>query len=454
MKEIRSHCIELSSGEQFSGTLSISNSSIELQLYGFDEHPHCNCESPIFLHKQKNEIVSLHANISMGNFRHGGPAEKFVVGEKIESGVAIIGNSKWQSVDRVKRVSFSIPDADKLLEDPQVIERIISKEILDYSDSLVFSIELSILRISLRYDITWYGGGYTRHSIKPRFEIEFRDSQDLTNYLAYVLKVAQYLSYCSGKFMSSADIKISSLSETERHEAIRQNVYSTDFGAFYSWGTVEEASSSRTGFAIGYLSVINEKRKTLFKESLSAWLSQEKNWENAFRSIMPSLRQTGILSGDRLMAAFRWFEQIPTTRSKQTLTDKEIARILCSARSVISELGLSENRLEGVLKTIKNESNSERISRLVNEVATVFGSSVFPIEVVKHLEAAMGFRNRCAHGHFEPADDDEFKQFHLATAAMEALCFLLVAKQLPLPTNVNETFRHAPFVYNYRIAAA
>jgi hypothetical protein len=213
-------------------------------------------------------------------------------------------------------------------------------------------------------------------------------------------------------------------------------------------------SSSTSGFAFSYLSVRNEKQKTLFKETLSVWLSQEKDWENAFRSIMPSLRQIGKLSGDRLMAAFRWFEQIPSAKAIQTLDVGSITRIVNSVKPVILELGLSENRVKQALMPLRTENNSGRIVRLVNEVATVFGSSVFPPEVVKHLEAAINFRNRCAHGHFHPVDDNEFKQFHLATAAMEALCFLLIAKQLPLPANVNETFRLAPFVHDYRIAAA
>jgi hypothetical protein len=230
--------------------------------------------------------------------------------------------------------------------------------------------------------------------------------------------------------------------------------YPTDFSVFYNWGTVDEVSSSKTGFAIGYLSVTNEKRKTLFKESLSTWLSQEKNWENAFRSIMPSLRHNNIFSGDRLMAVFRWFEQIPTAKAIQTLDEKDITRILNSVKPVAAGLGLSENRIKQALMPLRTENNSGRIDRLVNEIATSFGSSVLPIQATKHLEAAFYFRNRCAHGHFDPADDNEFKQFYLATAAMEALCFLLVAKQLPFPANVSETFKHAPFVYNYRIAAA
>jgi hypothetical protein len=282
MKEIHSHCIDLSSGKQFSGTLSVSETSIQLQLYGFDVHPHCNCDEPIFLHTQKNEIVSLYANTSLGTFHQGSQSHRSVAGESIVSEVAVIGNDRWQKEDRVKRVSFALPDADKLLADHQVIKKINSKEIPDYSDTLVFKIELSLLTISLRYDVTSYGGGYTRHSITPRFEIEFCEGKELTRYLEFVHKVTQFQSYCAGKFLSPCDIKISALSVLEQEEAFNRHEYSSDFSANYAWENVGDTSSSVNEFAFSYLSVRNEKQKALFKESLSAWLGQTEDWENAF----------------------------------------------------------------------------------------------------------------------------------------------------------------------------
>jgi hypothetical protein len=81
-----------------------------------------------------------------------------------------------------------------------------------------------------------------------------------------------------------------------------------------------------------------------------------------------------------------------------------------------------------------------------------FGPAVLDEMIIAHLKRVLELRGKSAHGHFSPADESEFRAFVKSVCAMEALCFLLTACDLPITAAGIERARSNPFIRDYRLA--
>jgi hypothetical protein len=157
---------------------------------------------------------------------------------------------------------------------------------------------------------------------------------------------------------------------------------------------------------------------------------------------------------DRLLTACNWFAEIPLTRTQEAIAGEHIQLIAQAAAQKGSELGYEaiKSRIAGAVKSIRTESNEDRFSRLLNTVKQKFGPGVVDHAFLTHLKRALELRGKSAHGHFSPADDAEFRVFVKSVCAMEALCFLLTARDLPITAAGVERAQSNPFLRDYRCA--
>ncbi len=65
---------------------------------------------------------------------------------------------------------------------------------------------------------------------------------------------------------------------------------------------------------------------------------------------------------------------------------------------------------------------------------------------------AIKIRGNVAHGLHDFSTDDEFFKFSKSIYAMEALCFLLTVKDLPISREALERVRRHSMVVSYRLA--
>jgi hypothetical protein len=150
---------------------------------------------------------------------------------------------------------------------------------------------------------------------------------------------------------------------------------------------------------------------------------------------MSSLKRKGEMSAERLISACRWFEELPNAQSENALSVEDADAIVAAAVAKAEQLGQANlgDRIAASISRIKEETTAERFTRLTALVETKFGKGILPENVVPHLRKAIQFRGRTAHGHFNPASEEEYRAFSKATHAMEALCTLLTAVDLPIP---------------------
>ncbi len=163
----------------------------------------------------------------------------------------------------------------------------------------------------------------------------------------------------------------------------------------------------------------------------------------------------GEMTGTRLLAACTWFEEIPNTKSEVAIKPDDIEAIARSATEKAIELGYSdlEDRLKSSVTKVSGETRRNQFSRLIRSIKEKFGDEIVNDDIAKHLEAVMKFRGMAAHGHLNTEGDEKYRAFAKAVYAMEALCFLLTAKDLPIEEVGVERMRQSPFLQNYHLSS-
>lgn len=192
---------------------------------------------------------------------------------------------------------------------------------------------------------------------------------------------------------------------------------------------------------------------------MGAWVLREAEWAKATALMMGSLGLVKQVSGHRLLMACRWLEAIPGGQAERALDDNKLSAIVEAAQKAAEAHGCGDlgRRISGSLQSIKRESNEARFRRLIASVVAVFGTEAFePLpkgrNIVSALVRAMGFRGQEAHGFIEGSDGDQLASLITSTAALEALCYLLTLRELPIDKAGRDRALHSRLVRSYRYA--
>ena len=135
----------------------------------------------------------------------------------------------------------------------------------------------------------------------------------------------------------------------------------------------------------------------------------------------------------------------------QAIADADIAKIASAASALAGQLGYAalDARIKGAIKQVRIEFNTAFFTRLVGHVNSKFGTGILREEVVEDLNLAWRLRGVAAHG--QRANIDDTRAFQKSLFALEALCFLLTAGDLPLSTPRRGRIGEHGLVRNYRL---
>ena len=126
----------------------------------------------------------------------------------------------------------------------------------------------------------------------------------------------------------------------------------------------------------------------------------------------------------------------------------------CSIRrppsSRIGHTAVLRDRIEGSIKRLKAETSEQHFNRLLALVEGKFGRGVMAGDAIGYLKCAISLRGKSAHGHFNPENDAAFRAFVKSTRAMEALCYLLTALDLPIDGTGMNRVRDNPLIRDHR----
>jgi len=448
-------CKELNTGKGYTGFFYFDDKTISAEICSYDESFDLKPEKSIFLHTEKNKVVSLHSTIvtsasSMGRQSEG---EMATYKQHIISNMAVIGRDRWEATDRLKRVIFSIKRSRELLKHKEKFARLANKKIGDEFEPELFSETANGLTIRAGYGASFSFEYNAPTDISPYLEIEFEAGVTLFEYLEYVDCLVQFFSLSLGVHMNPSGIRICRLSRDEMLAALDANTDPGDYSVEYVWPEVPAEDSDL--WAGGSLfTAWDDGELVALRQCIVVWMKRRANWKKANDQMMDSLASRGGISADRLLAACKWFEEIPLTRTQAAIADQHIQIIAETAVQKASQLGYAKikDRIIGALKRIKTETNEEKFSRLLNKVKEKFGPTIVDDAITMHLKRAIEFRGKSAHGHFSPEDEAEFRVFAKSIYALEALCFLLTACDLPIHAAAPERAQSNPLLKHYRLA--
>ena len=241
------------------------------------------------------------------------------------------------------------------------------------------------------------------------------------------------------------------MSFAEMQEAVTARTYLSDHQVYYVWD--EEKFEQRDTAAFGSpVRAYDDDALASLRTCLLTWMNRAEQWHKPYSLMMGSLALRNDVSAERLINACRWLDEIPLARPKNGLPKKDVQMIANAASDKALELGHDKavrERIKNAVRWVRVETSEGRFSRLVERVEDKFGKGILPANVVKHLTGAIQFRGRVAHGHFEPSNDAEHQAFYKSMRAVEALCLLLTAVDLPISEEGCKNIASHPLVEGY-----
>ncbi|SES14329.1 hypothetical protein [Sphingobium sp. YR768] len=432
----RYFCKEETTGKGYCGMFHLEADDMAVELYAFDErHIRGRFDDLLVLRLANNTIVSLHNNIpSSGGIRHMDlENQRFTSYRSVRSNVVIAGDNAWLPSDPVRRISFSIEHAEELLRYSDKYEAVVEAEFGDMPDSTLFALKADGMTLK-----AWYpaSGDFTfKHAthIGVRYGIEFDEPRNLTSYMPEMLRLVHFVSAAMGHRFAPSDIHFSRLTDAEYMVAVEARQGYREHRVHYIW--VSDAPKSNLWIGSSFAHVRGKAELTAFLDCLKVWIERDVAWRSATNMMMGSLGFQRVMSGERLMTACRWLEEIPGADSTMAVSNDDINAIAELAGAEAEKRGHKDyrSRIAGVIRgQLKKESNGERFARLHKSVCDKFGNEALEDNVVPYLLRAMTFRGRVAHGHFELDGEADYKSFAKSVYAMEALCYLLTIRDLPM----------------------
>ena len=372
--ETKELCIEISSGENFSGSISLEENKLELKLFGFNRECYVGNEKPISVRTENNKYVTIYDSFSSTGRKYG-PSADYVSECLVHFNRANYGADLWLDSDKVKTVRFSVKGSEKLVEDSNKIDRIHASAIPDYGDIQIYVLPVGKLTIGANYSVVSKLGGLERHTISPEFTIEFHDPVSSGEEMKYVYEYVSFLSFFAFKKLEATNIRISRYYVSEFTDALKSNPNSV-------WEhrvcTLSSPSSDKEiathNLHIEPISIFGDAEKLHFLDCLKRWFSIENPWKDALRFFYASIGFRNIHASERLLTAYKWLDSIPSSKHTPS-PNQNLDEIVNAAIAMAEQQGTTEdfkNRIKGALSKLNAETHKERFLRIIVQVNLKF----------------------------------------------------------------------------------
>ncbi len=460
----RLHCRELDGTR--TGILILNDETIELYFVGYDEFVHVSEDEPTYVITEDGKVASLHANVP-GRHSSKSVATKFAGKDRgqvsdeyrsicqtgIISNLAVIGADAWRPDDLVRRLSFDVAQTEHVLRHREKVQALGRVSHPSEDELALYRAEAGNVTLTAGYAATYAIETRSLTAYRPTFSIEFSAGISLDKMETHLVRYLSFLSFVLGVRLVPAAVRTDRLSFEDMVRAVDAGTYVGDHEVMRNWSEDEHEARDLAFHGAPFLAA-DDAELAAFEAGLASWVIRSDEWERANIRMTESLSLRRVISGERLLAAWRWFEELPNTRAERAFDEAAIEPLIRAALDAARDQGLGDigNRIRGALRRIGEETMRDRFARLVGSARAQFGGDDLFDGMIDHLENARNFRGRVAHGHFAPRDESEWRRFNKATLAMEALCFLLTARDLPMTDAGRQRIRSHPVLEGYRLA--
>ena len=444
-------CVEQETGRGITGFFRYSSDIIETHLTSFDGFFHIPDEGRIALLAEDLQFVTLFDNFSNPGSRskHSEP-EQHSDTQWVHSNLALVGHCPWMEDMAVKQVSFEVPHAQRILENKKFIDLLAGEDRYTDADRRIVQTTINGTAISVWYSARYVGSGVFPTEWGPRIEVRFDTPKSIDDFTETLFFVTSFLSFNLGVCLQWQDANISHMDDDEIDAATSVQSYVGRHQAIFLLDD-NEPDMQRSGKWGSPCLCHNDEERAVFGECLAEWLKRSSKWKTAYGLMMGFLKQNGTIGADRLLAACKCLEQIPGTESRPVLDAVSVEQIVAAAQTKAVELGHGQlsGRIKSSLQRVGTEDHETRFRRLYAS-ALNGRATLRPIDtVISDLKNAMRLRGHAAHRALHSDSDDKFKTLDRAISAVECLCVLLLARDLPLSKDGRDRLFRNPVVSDY-----
>ncbi|MBT0671126.1 hypothetical protein HT136_22390 [Novosphingobium profundi] len=381
-------------------------------------------------------------------------AGSIVYHEYLRGNTAIVGPETWHEDDRLKCCTFSVEGTDDQLHNNPRFETLLRAVSDEKPSTEVLSLQIGDATISVYYAMSSNRIFNRAPELRPRFAIEFAAGRTLWDTKYLISSIVEFLSASQSRELIADDIKIYRSTLTELKNKLQEF---GDFPYHYSVHTFKHEPATKLEyqfFAKSFAYLREDPDMELFKACLKQWLSRGEDWREASALMVASFKLAREMSGARLLAATRWVECIPGNAAAGNMLDEHFAEIVRVAAARAEEFGHKglEGRIKGSLRSLKSETNRQRLERLVARGMTVLDPLTFEAgPLVTACMFARDFRGKAAHGRVIVKSEQEETEFELAVLGTECLAYLLMLADLPLDEEARRRVNDANPISHFRM---
>lgn len=333
----------------------------------------------------------------------------------------------------VKQVDFEVPSAHSILENSHFIDLLAGEGRHRTANRRIVQTTFKGGTLSIWYSAKYIGGEPFPAKWKPRIEVRFETPNSIERFTDTLFLVTSFMSFNLGAYLRWQGANISHMDDDEINSAISTGTYGGRHRAIFPIGN-DEPDIRGTGKFGSPCLCHNDEERAVFGDCLKKWLERAPEWKTAYGLMMSFLNQRRTIGADRLLAACKCLEQIPGTENQKVLDDDDIDEIISAAQTEADKLGHGKlnARIRMSLQRVGTEDHEARFSRLYQHALNGHASVRPFASVVTDLKNAMRLRGHAAHRALHTDTDVEFQTLVRAVSAVECLCFLLLARELPL----------------------
>ncbi len=449
-------CTELNTGDGHSGNFLYSEEGIVTTLTSFNGFFYVKADLPVYLLTEKLQTVSLHDNLSgpPGTRTRFTEPVKQSHTQRIRSNSAIVGNDEWRPEDRVKRVSFQIAHSMELLRNEQKVDRLSNLSDKDGGDDhLLLNLKAAGTTVRLHYDASYSLWGKEPIDINPRFELEFDKAVPLGGHREPMQRVLSFCSLALGVPLRPSDIRISRQSHQDYMSDVENKCNPSEHRVLYHWSKSRIDPSEIRIHGSPFLAFDDIELKAL-SDCLAVWLERGEEWSSSYALMMGCLSRRNQASAERLLNACKWLEELPNASEQSVLDNEVFTRIVRAAQECAKACGYDSlrARIGGGLRSIKLEDGDQRFRRLIGLAWNGYTVPKPPEDMVNDLKRSQKIRGKVAHGYLDFSSSNDAMELSRVTGAVEALCFMLTVRDLPLSDEGRERFPRYRIIEDYEMS--
>jgi len=416
--------------KEITGRISFDPNSITIRLVGFEDFLYVRDNEEVHLQLENNRFCTVTPFWTSSGTHSTATYRSHYL--DIEARQVITGFRAWTHNDRVKDIHFGFSDTNRIFEAPDIRKKISACAIGEDPDTKIISASIGGVKITVSYGLSrsWSDDRYL--SSEPYGHIEFEEERAIGEVGEFLGMLHTFLSFSTGLAVRTKNY---SLNAHENREVPMMGGGSVPERFYLTWPSksLDQDKHHKYRRPTSVLRCFNENDRKSTEECLIFWMKNWKKWKPAFHGLHLATMEGSKFETNRIINACKWLDSTPGAQQEKVNDETELGKISNAAIKMAESLGLDiKDRLLGVISCLRTESRNSLLQRLIEKAVKDPDSRK---NILKDIQKAYGIRGSFAHSKFYYTSDNDFGDYIRCTQAVEALAFLLLYRELPLPSD-------------------